>query len=444
MNTQTEAKIHSIHRESKRTNFLEEYSQIALINPIIKEAIQSIQTAIKLKINVFLTGETGVGKSIIAKLATLMMDQKVPFVELNPSAIPQELFESELFGHCRGAFTGAIKNRQGAFQQANGGVLFMDEIADLSSLMQVKLLSAIEADSITPVGGNIPVNLDLSFVFASNKNIEGMNENEFRRDLFFRVSGLRVEIPPLRERRQDMEIIANHFLNLLNKKNEGQPPKHFCVDAIIFMANYNWPGNLREMRNKINSAFVRVGDNQIIDIDDLKIDICQSNDSSHHSLNKLAMMPLEEIDKNQVIFALRQAKWVQKDAAGYLDISPRVLNYKIKKFGITHPNWPKNSDKAMIESGQKKMISESRTVLIDVDVTRQAMKECNVNPKIGKFKKEVIAKQGANSEYRDKLIELLEKNDFNQAKTARELSVPYKQLRRVLEILEIDARLYKK
>lgn len=205
---------------------------------------------------VLITGETGAGKEgIAAAIHSLSPRAKGPFVTMNCSAITDTLFESELFGHEKGSFTGAIKSHKGRFERANGGTLFLDELGDLPPLSQAKLLRTLETSTIERVGSETPIKLDVRVIAATNHNLEKESiEGRFRSDLFYRLSALHIHVAPLRERLEDIEPLINHFIRILNKKYNRNVA---CLtkDAVQLLTQYRWPGNVRELRNLIERLF---------------------------------------------------------------------------------------------------------------------------------------------------------------------------------------------
>ncbi len=205
---------------------------------------------------VLVTGETGAGKEgIAASIHKLSKRANGPFVTMNCSAITDSLFESELFGHEKGSFTGAIKSHKGRFERANGGTLFLDELGDLPPLSQAKLLRALETSTIERVGAETPIKVDVRVIAATNHNLEKESlTGNFRSDLFYRLSALHIHVPPLRERIEDIEPLIQHFIELLNKKY-GRNVACLTKEAIHLLSQYRWPGNVRELRNLIERLF---------------------------------------------------------------------------------------------------------------------------------------------------------------------------------------------
>jgi len=206
---------------------------------------------------VLISGESGTGKELVARAIHAQSKRKgSPFVEINSAAIPEELVESELFGHARGAFSGATKSKKGKFEIADGATLFLDEIGDMSPRVQAKMLRVLEEQRFEPVGSNTPVSVDVRVISATNKPLEGLIDNgNFRPDLFYRLNVIPFQVPPLRERREDVPILLEHF-NQRFSTDYGREKKHFQADAVESLQDYAWPGNVRELKNTIERIVI--------------------------------------------------------------------------------------------------------------------------------------------------------------------------------------------
>jgi two-component system, NtrC family, nitrogen regulation response regulator NtrX len=228
-------------------------------SPIMRRIYQLVEMAAPTKCRVFVTGESGTGKELIARaIHALSPRREKPFVELNCAAIPSELIESEMFGHVRGSFTGAVGDRKGKFEAANAGTLFLDELGDMSLMTQAKLLRVLQEGMVTPVGSTEARPVDVRVVCATSKNIqEEMARGAFREDLYHRLNVLTIAVPPLRTRRQDIPELAEHFLRLSSVEN-GITPKRLAPRALDFLAQLPWPGNVRELRNLMERLVVLV------------------------------------------------------------------------------------------------------------------------------------------------------------------------------------------
>jgi transcriptional regulator with GAF, ATPase, and Fis domain len=283
---------------------------------------------------VLITGETGTGKELIAQsIHEHSRRSQKPFVAINCAAIPEGLLESELFGHEKGAFTGANTRKPGKFEIANGGTVFLDEIGDMPVNTQAKVLRAIQEYQIEQVGGIKTIKIDVRFIAATNKNLaEMVNQNKFRNDLYFRLNVFAIHIPPLRERKEDIPLLAYDFLKQKNRQINIAP------SSIQYLTAYEWPGNVRELKNAIDAAAVLAKD--MIEPIHLPavvnqnwnypvLDEKQASDETQN-LDKR----LKELEKGIIIEALSRAAGVQVRAASILGIKERSLYHRIKKFDI--------------------------------------------------------------------------------------------------------------
>ncbi len=313
-------------------------------SPQLRSCLSTALKVAKTDFTILLTGETGVGKELIAGLIhyTSLRKNK-PFIKVNCAALPETLLESELFGHEKGAFTGAINQRIGRFEQANGGSLFLDEIGDMSLRTQAKVLRAIERKEFERVGGGRTIKVDLRFITASNKDLaKEVHEGNFREDLFYRLNVVSIRTPPLRERKEDIVPLANYFLrkssNDLKKKCTS-----FSPEVNKYMLDYHWPGNIRELRNTVERAAL-FSDGEIIGMDAFLAGEMPSRpveEREGRGISSLEGMTLKEAERALILNALEKTNWVQKDAADLLGISKRVMNYKIKMHGIQNQRWRK-------------------------------------------------------------------------------------------------------
>lgn len=299
-------------------------------------------------INVLILGETGSGKEVIANLIQENSRRtNKPYVKINCAAIPETLIESELFGHEKGAFTGALERKKGKLELANTGTILLDEIGDMRLELQARLLRVTDGKSFNRVGGNEEIPLDVRFISATHVNVENAIANgKFRSDLYYRLGVAIIIVPPLRQRRDEIQSVAEHILNRIRSEEIYGDAKSFSDDAIEAMLNYKWPGNFRELENRICMGLInsKTGEMKAADMFGLKeedeIRLQQASIGSGDWVTGLMDLGLENIEKKLVMEALRRSNFVQKEAAKLLEISARALNYRIKYFGITHPTWP--------------------------------------------------------------------------------------------------------
>jgi transcriptional regulator with GAF, ATPase, and Fis domain len=293
--------------------------------------------------SVVLVGETGTGKELLAGAIHYSSPRsRNAFVRVNCATLPDTLLESELFGHERGAFTGAERLRVGRFEQGNGGSIFLDEIADVTLPTQAKLLRVLQEHEFERLGSNRTIKVDVRIIAATNKDLEQeIAGGRFREDLYYRLNVVTVRIPPLRERKGDIELLAEHFVHKfsqsLNKRIQTIEPA-----ALRLLKGYRWPGNIRELENTIERA-VLMAETDIITAEDLSLPFKPELKPGQGVVRvPPGGLRWEDMEKDVVLQGLALANWVQKEAARLLGISTRSLNYKVKQFGITHPRWKQN------------------------------------------------------------------------------------------------------
>jgi transcriptional regulator with GAF, ATPase, and Fis domain len=320
-------------------------------SPEIKEIFSLIKKVAKSNATILIQGETGTGKELIAGLIQFISNRAdKPYVKVNCAALPENLLESELFGHEKGAFTGAYQTRIGKFEQADGGTLFLDEIGDMALSTQAKILRVLQDQSFTRLGGNRTINVDVRIIAATNKDLwKEIEAGNFRADLYYRLNVVTLHIPPLRKRREDIPLIAEFF----RRKFSREVRKHtlgFTEETMELLRNHSWPGNIRELKNLVERSVLVVEDGRLITPKDLSMsgkdyfaaggkDRRRTGDTELLALDTLN---LEKVEREVILRALELKGWVQKDAAELLGISPRALNYKIQYHNITHPKWKKN------------------------------------------------------------------------------------------------------
>jgi len=305
---------------------------------------------------VLVRGETGTGKELIAGAIHHNSHRAArSFVKVNCAALQENLLESELFGHEKGAFTSADKQRVGRFEQADGGTLFLDEIGDMSPNTQAKILRVLQEHEFERLGGTRTLRVDVRLITATNRDLSAMvAAGLFREDLYFRLNVVTIEMPPLRERKEDIAALAGFFIQRfageLKKKIVGPEP-----EALKLLMRYHWPGNIRELENAIERA-VLLTEGTHIGASDLRLGDSVSPGSARENASLVKIpptgVPLVEIERVALIEALKMSNWVQKDAAELLSISPRVMNYKIQTLGInaTRNRRPAPAPAAQVEA----------------------------------------------------------------------------------------------
>ncbi len=315
-----------------------EYESILAKSPQMLEVFRTISKIADFKTTVLVSGESGVGKELVAKAIHARSSRKnAPFVAVNCGAIPENLLESELFGHKKGAFTDANADRRGLFEEATGGTLLLDEIGELPLNLQVKLLRALQEETIRRLGDTKDVKVDVRIITATHRDLGAeAKAGRFREDLFYRINVLPITIPPLRERREDIHLLIDHFLTR-NNARLGTQIRGFAPDARKLLMDYAWPGNVRELENTIERAMV-LAEAEILQTTDLPERIREALDPVQVQLAtgelsiKKTSAAIEEI---LIRRALTKTKGNRTRAAEVLEISHRALLYKIKDYKIT-------------------------------------------------------------------------------------------------------------
>jgi Nif-specific regulatory protein len=320
-------------KEDLRLELKGRYSieNIVGVSDRMQEVLAAVHRVAPSKSTVLLRGESGTGKELIAKAIHYMSRRSSgPFIKFNCASIPEGLLESELFGHEKGAFTGAIATRKGKFELADKGTIFLDEIGDLPLVLQPKILRVLQEREFERVGSEKTIKVDVRIIAATSRNLEHLvSEGRFREDLYYRLNVIPIFLPPLRERGEDIPFLIEHFLEKFNTENE----RSVILDesAMHALLNYSWPGNVRELENTIERLVVMSG-SDIINERDLPMSLSIKR---HRRLSTMSLISnIEEIEKANILEALEKTGWIQARAAKMLGITPRQIGYKIRKYGI--------------------------------------------------------------------------------------------------------------
>jgi DNA-binding NtrC family response regulator len=314
------------------------FDQIVSQNKTMQEIFQLIKKVAFTSTNILITGESGTGKELIARSIHRQGNRRNgPFVAINCAAIPSELMESEMFGHEKGAFTGAHTRTIGKFEYANGGALFLDEISVLRSDLQAKLLRVLQEREIERIGSNKPIKVDIRVISATNTNLEdAVMRGKFRQDLYFRLNVIPISIPPLRERKEDIPLLAKHFLNKFNTAFNKKIPG-FTEKALDAFTKYHWPGNIRELENLIERIVVLSSGNEMMDLKDIPLEILMDSGQDIQELEprKIGLIKIREaIEKRIILNVLEATQWNQTETAKILKVNRNTLIQKAKQLGI--------------------------------------------------------------------------------------------------------------
>jgi DNA-binding NtrC family response regulator len=300
----------------------------------MKEVFGRIQKAAPVDSTVLILGETGTGKELVAQaLHHNSPRKKGPFVAVNAAAVPATLVESELFGHVRGAFTGATDKRIGRFEQADGGTLFIDEIGDFELGLQAKLLRVLETLTVTPVGGHEDHKVDVRVLAATRQDVRKMVENgTFREDLYYRLNVVTINLPPLRQRADDIPVLIEHFLKEMNAKS-GHPPKRVSPEVMRKLLSYRWPGNVRELRHALERMMV-LSDGDLLTDADLPDEVREGAGTAATPRDLPTNLTMDELEKLAITKALDACNGNRTHAAQRLNISVRTLQRKLQQYEL--------------------------------------------------------------------------------------------------------------
>lgn len=295
----------------------------------ISEVLDLVSKVAGNDVTVLITGESGTGKEMVATAINSESQRRTkPYLKMNCAAIPSELLESQLFGHERGAFTGAISRQEGCFERANGGSLFLDEIGDMSMMTQTKLLRVLQEQEFERIGGNNTIKVDVRIMAATNKNLlEEIKKGRFREDLYYRLNVVEIHIPPLRERAEDIPEIVNAFLEEFKEKY-NKPDLSLSRDAMAVLTTYAWPGNVRELRNVIERATVLSRAN-VVEADDFPDKIKRPSEVAGEGIGEDRIYTMAEMERMYAQKVLEYAGGNKLKAARLLDIDPKTLRTKL-------------------------------------------------------------------------------------------------------------------
>ena len=299
------------------------------------EVFETVRQVAPSRATVLIEGESGTGKELVAHaIHRLSTRNHGPFVAVHCAALSETLLESELFGHERGAFTGATERRRGRFEAADGGTLFLDEIGEINPAIQVKLLRVLEERSFERVGGQETIETDVRVIGATNRDLRKLvAEGSFREDLYYRLYVVSIRIPPLRERPADIPLLANHYIRVYNEEN-GRQVEGLTPDALDLLVGYPWPGNVRELRNVIERMVV-MGRGNRLTVRDLPVNVREASTGAAGRIP--TGLSLEETEKQMIVRALKASEGNRTRAAEQLGISRRTLHRKLNEYGLRDP-----------------------------------------------------------------------------------------------------------
>jgi DNA-binding NtrC family response regulator len=329
------AAVKAVQQPSQETSY--QFHRILGRSPVMQEIYETLRLVAPNDANVLIEGESGTGKELVAEAIHHFSRRAAgPLIKLNCAAIPRDLLESELFGHERGAFTGAHRRRIGHFERANGGTLMLDEIGEIDPLLQAKLLRAIEEKEFQPLGSERTVKVDVRILAATNRDLEsGIREGRFRKDLYFRLQTVRVRIPPLRERKEDIPLLARYFVRLYGSR-VTPPVTKIANEAMEELLSASWPGNVRELENTIEHAviFAKGG---VITPASFRGQFAKAKNGTSNTAVLRSAAPLQDIEKEAIVMALEVAEGSLGVAANLLGIHRTTLYRKMKFYNMTWP-----------------------------------------------------------------------------------------------------------
>ena len=337
--------LHQKHLQAENLSLRQSIEKrFALIgeSPAIQNLRQLIETAGASNSRILISGENGTGKELVARSIHLKSSRRNrPFVEINCAAIPDPLIESELFGHEKGAFTGADSSKKGRFEQADGATLFLDEIGDMNLTTQAKVLRVLQEQRFHRVGGTRPIEVDVRLIAASNKILsEEIKKGGFREDLYYRLNVIPLHVPPLREHREDIPLLANHFVRQISEE-QGLKPKNLSPETVKRMMQYDWPGNVRELRNLIERLLIMARGTDV-EVADLLPVLEERPVAQGNHVEELPSTNLREaraaFEREFILRNLKRLDWNISKTAEALQIERTYLHRKLKQLGIHYPS----------------------------------------------------------------------------------------------------------
>jgi two-component system response regulator HydG len=311
---------------------------------VMRATLEIARQAANSSATVLLLGESGTGKELLARYIHEHSPRvRKPFVATNCAALPESILESELFGHEKGSFTGAVRSRAGRFQEADGGTLFLDEIGEIPLQVQVKLLRALQEGEVEPVGGRTTA-VDFSLVCATNRDLtEEIKGGRFREDLYYRINVVPVRIPPLRDRLEDVPLLVDHFMRMYAVRH-GKPVEGISDEAVALMSAYGWPGNVRELENALERAVV-LARGPVLQVDDLPPELRDPQAGHGRQLTFSVGTPLEEVERRMIMETLKFTRGDKRVAADLLGIATRTIYRKLESGAIRDESYSPQRDK---------------------------------------------------------------------------------------------------
>ena len=329
-------------------------SQRAIVgnSQVMRATLETARQAANSSATVLLLGESGTGKELLARYIHEHSPRVAkPFIATNCAALPESILESELFGHEKGSFTGAVRSRPGRFQEADGGTLFLDEIGEIPLQVQVKLLRAIQQGEVEPVGGRT-TSVDFRLVCATNRDLtEEVKAGRFREDLFYRINVVPIRIPPLRDRLEDVPLLVDHFWRSYASRH-GKPIEGVADEAVELMSNYGWPGNVRELENAIERSVV-LARGPVIQVDDLPPELRDPQAGHGRQLTFSVGTPLEEVERRMIMETLKFTRGDKRLAADLLGIATRTIYRKLESGAIRDESYTPHRERAAGETPEK-------------------------------------------------------------------------------------------